>query len=169
MAGRHLIQPSESLMTVPDTPGFLLKVTKGGMAYQLWPGKSGKKASQGKFVKVNLLQTVNDSVLFTTRNSIPSYFRIEEPKTPYDISEVIPTLKEGDSIIVTQLFDTLFVRDPQSAKLVGFKKGDVFITTLTVIKVFDRENDYLNDEEKEMKRKKCRNLNCSANTSKQTK
>jgi FKBP-type peptidyl-prolyl cis-trans isomerase FkpA len=129
------------------------KKTKGGMPYKVWSSKkNGKKAEEGKFIKVHYEQKVNDSVLFSTRSGIPAYFQVKGPEESYHITEVIHTLKEGDSVIAVQSADTFFRRDPNMATQTTFKKGDKFITTLTIIKVFDRADDYMQDEQKEIQK-----------------
>src|SRR5687768_8770558 len=89
-------------ITTPSEDTIRWKRTKGGMPYKLWPSKTGKKLEIGKIVKVHFTQYLNDSFVFSTRNAIPAYIEVGAQKFSYDIAEVIPTLKTGDSIVATQ-------------------------------------------------------------------
>src|SRR5687768_4891863 len=88
------------------------KKTKGGMPYKVWESKSGKKIENGKFIKVHVTQKMNDSVLFTTYTGLPAYFRVDATEAKYDITEILPSLKEGDSVMAQQAMDTFIKRDP---------------------------------------------------------
>jgi FKBP-type peptidyl-prolyl cis-trans isomerase len=125
------------------------KKTKGGMPYKLYASKKGKKVEIGKFIKVHVTQQINDSMMFTTHTGIPAYFQVAAPVEKYDITEILTSLKEGDSVMAIQMMDTFIRRDPSIVQRTKFKKGDKVITTFKVLKVFDRADDYLQDEEAE--------------------
>jgi FKBP-type peptidyl-prolyl cis-trans isomerase FkpA len=127
------------------------KKTKGGMPYKLWESKSGKKVENGKFIKVHVTQKMNDSLMFTTYTGLPAYFQVSAADAKYDITEILPQLKEGDSVMAIQLMDTFIKRDPSILQRTKFKKGDKVTTTFRILKVFDRAEDYMQDEEKEKK------------------
>lgn len=124
--------------------------TKGGMPYKLYASKSGKKVENGKFVKMQVKQTIKDSVLFSTYTSMPVYFQINEAaQQPYDPSELFTTLKEGDSVYTVQMMDTFIKRNPTILQQTKYKNGDKIITTFKVLKVFNTADEYRVDEEKE--------------------
>lgn len=124
----------------------LNKITKGGMPYKLWPSKLGKKAEPGKFAKIHLKQWLGDSVVMDTWPVVPFYIAVTPSYSTYDVSEVLPTLKEGDSILSIQMMDTFLKRDPSLKMRLNFKEGDKFITSLVVLKVFDSQQDSDADE-----------------------
>lgn len=124
--------------------------TAGGMPYQLYKGKSTQKVFAGNIVKVNLSYKVKDSVYFSSFGKIPVYMPVNPESQPYDISEVMTTLKIGDSIVATQMMDTFIKRNPQSIPP-EFKKGDRIITTLKVLGIFTGDSAAKADEEKENK------------------
>ncbi|MEI6945832.1 FKBP-type peptidyl-prolyl cis-trans isomerase [Paraflavisolibacter sp. H34] len=124
------------------------KKTKGGMPYKLYPSKSGQKLAAGNFVKVNFTQKINDSVLFTTYDKSPVYFPVSAESQPYDISELIPTLKVGDSVYAVQLIDTFMKRNPGGIPP-QFKKGDKLISTIKIEGVFKSQEEAQQDEAKE--------------------
>lgn len=124
--------------------------TKGGMPYKLYASKSGKKVENGKFVKMQVKQSIKDSVLFNTYTSLPVYFQINESaKQPYDPSEVFTLLKEGDSIYTVQMMDTFIKRNPAILQQTKFKNGDKITTSFKILKVFNTPEEYREDEEKE--------------------
>ena len=122
------------------------KKTKGGMPYKLFPSKEGAKIESGNFVKAQVTQSLNDSVIFTTYDKLPVYFPVTAQSQPYDITEVLPTLKSGDSVYAVQLIDTFMARNPQSIPPT-MKKGDKIITTIKIESVFKNAADAQKDEE----------------------
>lgn len=124
------------------------KKTKGGMPYKLFPSKEGKKAVVGGYLKVNITTKKNDSVLQTTYGGAASYIPVTAESQPYDISEIISTLKEGDSLYTVRLVDTFMKRTPGQLPP-SFKKGDKIITSLKVLKVLKNEEETKVDYEKE--------------------
>lgn len=129
------------------------KKTKGGMPYKLWASEKGKKVENGKFVKYHVTQKMNDSMVFSTYAGLPDYFQVRESDAKYDISEIMTTLKEGDSIMTIQMMDTFIKRDPTLTTKANIKNGDKFISTLKILKVFDSAQDYVKDEEDEIKKR----------------
>ena len=125
------------------------KKTKGGMPYKLFPSKSGKKVVAGNFLKVNTITKKNDSVLITTYGSMPSYIPVTNESQPYDLSELYPQLKEGDSLYTVRLVDTFLKRAPGQLPM-SFKKGDKIITTVKILKVLNNEEETKQDYDKEM-------------------
>ena len=124
------------------------KKTKGGMPYKLFPGKGTKKVEPGNIIKLNYSQKLNDSLLFATYDKGPVYIPVSSESQPYDISEIIPTLKEGDSVYAVQMVDTFMTRTP-GALPPQFKKGDKLITTIKVLDVFKSPEEARADEIKE--------------------
>ena len=124
--------------------------TAGGMPYQLYKGNGTQKAIAGNIVKVNLSYKVKDSVYFSSFGKIPVYIPVNPEPQPYDISEVMSTLKIGDSIVATQMMDTFIKRNPMSIPP-EFKKGDRIITSLKVLGIFTSDSAAKADEAKENK------------------
>ncbi|MCU7551478.1 FKBP-type peptidyl-prolyl cis-trans isomerase [Chitinophagaceae bacterium LB-8] len=124
------------------------KKTKGGMPYKLFPGKGTKKVEPGTIIKINYSQKLNDSLMFATYDKGPVYIPVNNESQPYDISEIIPTLKEGDSVYAVQMVDTFMVKNPGGLPP-QFKKGDKLITTIKVLDVFKSQEEARADETKE--------------------
>jgi FKBP-type peptidyl-prolyl cis-trans isomerase len=124
------------------------KKTKGGMPYKLYASKDGKKAVVGGYLKVNMTTKKNDSVLQTTYGGAATYVPVSKESQPYDLSELISTLKEGDSVYSIRMVDTFLKRTPGQLPP-NFKAGDKIITTIKVLKVLNTEEETRQDYEKE--------------------
>lgn len=125
------------------------KKTKGGMAYKHFTSKNGKKAAQGGFLKAHITQSIKDSVVFSSYNSIPVYIPFTAQSQPYDISEVLPLLKGGDSVYAVQVMDTFIKRDPAITQKSPYKNGDKIVTTIKVVDVLSDAQAKAADEQKE--------------------
>lgn len=122
------------------------KKTKGGMPYKLYPSKSGTAIKAGDFVKVQITQKIKDSLLFSSYKTMPQYFPVTAEGYPYHFSEVLTSMKEGDSLYAVQLIDTFMARDPRSVPPT-FKKGDKVETTVKVLKVFTSQDEVQKDQQ----------------------
>ena len=98
------------------------KKSKGGMPYKVFASKSGTEIEPGNFIKIHLVQKIKDSVRFSTHTTMPLYIPVSEGQ-PYDFTEVLPELKEGDSLFTVQVMDTFIARNPQAIPP-EFQKGD---------------------------------------------
>ena len=137
---------SAILVTACDQVTY--KKTPGGMPYQLFPGNSDKSIKVGDYVKLNLTQKINDSLVFTSADKVPVYSRAIETPYPYDISELWTKLKKGDSVIATQMMDTFINRNPGNVPP-QYKKGDRILTYVKILDVFETDSAYQADDTKE--------------------
>lgn len=124
------------------------KKTKGGMPYKLFSSNGGDSIKAGNFIKVNVTQKVKDSTVFSSYGGMPVYFQVSDASQPYDISEVLTSLKEGDSVYAVQLIDTFMARNPGGIPPT-FKKGDKIVTTMKIMDVYKSPDEMQKDEEKE--------------------
>ncbi|MGH2552993.1 MAG: hypothetical protein ACRDEB_04715, partial [Chitinophagaceae bacterium] len=113
--------------------------TPGGMPYQLYVGKGTKQITSGSIAKMHVRYKVNDSLIFSSFETVPVYFPISPVAQPYDISEIWTKLKVGDSVIATQMMDTFIKRNPNNFNP-KFKKGDRFFITVKVLDVFSNDS-----------------------------
>lgn len=123
------------------------KKTPGGMPYQLFRSKDTQQVRSGSFVKLSLIQKINDSVLYSTEKGLPIYLLISNQERPYDIAELWTSLHLGDSLITTQMIDTFIKRSPESVPR-EFKNGDRVITHVKVLGIFASDSLARADEEK---------------------
>lgn len=123
------------------------KKTKGGMPYKLFASAKGTAVDTANFMRVQITQKVNDSVLLSTYANLPFYLQAGNQSHPYDVSELWLTLKEGDSLVTVQALDTFINRNPRGVPP-QFKKGDLLHSTFKIEKVFATEEAYRDDEKK---------------------
>ncbi|HVZ57527.1 MAG TPA: FKBP-type peptidyl-prolyl cis-trans isomerase [Chitinophagaceae bacterium] len=121
--------------------------TKSGLPYKIFRSGDTVGVKAGSFMKVNILQKINDSTVYNTYGSLPVYLRVDESPRTYDASEVFPLLKVGDSLVTVQMMDTFLRKSPEL--LSQFKRGDRIVTSFQVLGVFRKFEDYRADETKE--------------------
>ncbi|HUQ96027.1 MAG TPA: FKBP-type peptidyl-prolyl cis-trans isomerase, partial [Chitinophagaceae bacterium] len=122
------------------------KKTKGGMPYKVISGSGGKDVDSGNIVKVNIQQKIKDSVTYSSYTTgTPLYIPVTAAGNPYDFTEVLASLKQGDSLYTVQLMDTFIARNPQMIPP-NFKKGDTIKTSIKIIEVFKNTTDAQKDE-----------------------
>lgn len=125
------------------------KKTKGGMPYKVMSGNGGKDVDSGNIVKVNIVQKIKDSVTYSSiKTGMPLYIPVSEKGNPYDFTEVLPSLKSGDSLYTVQLMDTFIARNPQMIPP-NFKKGDTIKTSIKIVEVFKNAEEAQKDEASE--------------------
>lgn len=123
-----------------------LRKTKGGMPYQVFKGKGDRKLKVGEFIKVHITRTINDSVYFTTTETLPTYIQVSDKQEPYDISELWTSLRVGDSVVASQVMDTFIKRNPANANP-KFGPGTRIKQYIKILDVFSSDTlareDYL--------------------------
>lgn len=119
------------------------KKTKGGMPYKVFSSGKGPKIQAGNWIKYHFTAKLDDSVLKTTYPIGPQYQQVQATTYPYDISEVILSLRKGDSVYAVQAVDT-FLKRPEKLPPY-FKKGMKVITTLKILDVLTSEEAVQDD------------------------
>ena len=131
------------------------KKTKSGVPYKVFENKTGAKIQKGDIVKFEVVQKTKDTILFSTyKAGIAQYVQVQpmQATPPYmdirgNLMEIIPGLKQGDSLYVVQSVDSLLRQDPNAGKELHVKKGDQIMTTAKIEKVFknvqEAQNDYM--------------------------
>jgi FKBP-type peptidyl-prolyl cis-trans isomerase FkpA len=135
------------------------KKTKSGLLYKIFPG-NGKDPliKNGQIVKYQVMYKLNDdSVLYTSYGKAPAYDLVKQTEpAPYNMSELFPLMKKGDSAVTVQLLDTLIRRGSQ----IPFptNKGDRLITHFSILEVFASDSLARPDYEAEMEKDKPRQM-----------
>ena len=110
--------------------------TKSGLVYKIFSG--GSKDSTAKFnnvVKFNVLYKINDSVLYDSHGKMPQSFGVSaQDAGSYSPFELFPMLRKGDSVVTTQLVDTLFKKGMQQ-QIPFEKKGDKIKKYIKILEV----------------------------------
>ncbi|MBC7950101.1 MAG: FKBP-type peptidyl-prolyl cis-trans isomerase [Chitinophagaceae bacterium] len=134
----------------------MMKRAPGGLMYQLFPASTpAPLAKVDQIVKFHYTITINDSTLYTTQGKLPGYVKIQPAKKPsYNLTDILPKMKKGDSAVTTQLIDTLMKQGLQVPPFA--KKGDKLITRFRILQVFAEDSvakaDFLVENEKDMPR-----------------
>jgi FKBP-type peptidyl-prolyl cis-trans isomerase FkpA len=134
------------------------KKTKSGIMYKIFSDGKDSVAKTGNTVKMDLIIKIGstDSVLQTTVGKTPAYIPMqgEVPANAYSQLEVFPLLRKGDSVVIVQLTDTLFKKNPQMPPFI--KKGDRLITIIKVLDIFRTQEAEAKDKETVMAKEKIR-------------
>ena len=132
--------------------------TKSGLLYKLYAANNKEPLIKtGQFVKFNVKGELNDSVLFTSYGKLPSYAQVStSEQAPYNLLEILPLMKKGDSAVTVQLIDTLLKQGMQLPP--NAKKGDRIVTTFRIIEVFATDSLAMKDYNVEMEKDKPRQM-----------
>jgi FKBP-type peptidyl-prolyl cis-trans isomerase FkpA len=117
--------------------------TESGLTYQLFPGNSKDSTIRdGNIIKMNIITKLNDSVMYNSFDEVPAFWQYYASQlTPYNLMEILPLMRTGDSAITVQMIDTLIAK---GAKLPpGAKKGDRIVTHLSIIHVYRSEDSVM--------------------------
>jgi len=111
------------------------KKTKSGMLYQIVKNGNGEKLKPGTYVKFHVKTFQKDSLSYNSYGKLPAFMGVDSIGRPYDLTEVMPLLSVGDSVIVIQLIDSI-------AKFMGgqippgFKKGDKIKYHISILETY---------------------------------
>ena len=130
------------LVTACNSVDF--KKTKAGVPYKVFSKGSGDSIKPNYIVKFEVIQKTKDTVIFSSyKQGRPEYMQVQPaaPSTNYNdiasaIMEILPKAKKGDSILISQVTDSLIKQNPQLATQAKIKKGDQFLTTLRIVDVY---------------------------------
>ena len=135
-----------------------LKKTKSGLLYKIISDGKGDVAKRGDFLKINYVQKIRDSVLFTTADGIPFYARVDSVGPIYSAAEIFSMLRKGDSAVVIQLGDSLQHKFGQNLPPY-IKKKDKVLLTFKITDVFHSEDLVKKDREDELTKEKTKETN----------
>jgi FKBP-type peptidyl-prolyl cis-trans isomerase FkpA len=134
--------------------------TRSGLVYKIFPS-NGKDSlmKPGQIAKFQYVYKLNDSLLYSTYGKMPAYAKLTPliDPLPYNLLELLPLMKKGDSSISVQMVDTLLRRGEQVQP--PAKKGDRLTTIIKIMEVFPTDSitmiDYnaeaLKDQPRKMK------------------
>lgn len=131
------------------------KKTKSGLLYKIYSDGKGDVAKPGQFLKVNVVEKIRDSVLYSSEGSVPVYMPVDSAKPVYNYTEILPMLRKGDSGIAVLLADSLIRKF--GGQLPPFiKKKDKISIALKVLDLFASESLLATDRDAEMDKEKAR-------------
>jgi len=133
------------------------KKTKSGLLYKIISDRKGEPAKKGQFLKVNVVQKLRDSVLYTSEGSMPVYIPVDSARPVYSPTEIFPLLRKGDSAVVVEVADTL--QRKFGGQLPPFiKKKDKITIAFKVLDLFSSEDALTNDRNREVTKEKEREI-----------
>ncbi|HMH24266.1 MAG TPA: FKBP-type peptidyl-prolyl cis-trans isomerase [Puia sp.] len=133
------------------------KKTKSGLLYHITSDGKGDVVKRGQWLKMNVVQKLRDSVLYTSEGGMPAYIKVDSSRAEYSPIEILPLLRKGDSAIAIQLVDTLMRK--YGGQLPPFlKKKDKISTIFRVVDVLATDELKAKDQEAEASREKDREV-----------
>ncbi|HEY8387602.1 MAG TPA: FKBP-type peptidyl-prolyl cis-trans isomerase [Parasegetibacter sp.] len=123
--------------------------TKSGLMYKIISDGKGELLKPGDFVKLHFTQTLRDSLLGGTENSIPAYVRVDSVEGDYSPMEILTMTRKGDSVIIIQLADTIATKSPMGMPPF-MKKGDQVKISMRILEVFKDEASVEADRNEEV-------------------
>ena len=133
------------------------KKTKSGLLYKIISDGKGEPAKKGQFLKVNVVQKLRDSVLYSSEGSMPVYIPVDSARPVYSPTEIFPFLRKGDSAVVVELADTL--QKKFGGQLPPFiKKKDKITIAFKVLDLFPTEDLLTADRNQETAKEKDREI-----------
>jgi len=133
------------------------KKTKSGLLYKIYSDGKGETAKKGQFLKINVVEKIRDSILYSSQGSVPVYMPVDSPRPVYSHTEILSLLRKGDSAVVVLLADSLIRKS--GGQLPPFiKKKDKITISFRVMDVFASENLLTTDREAELAKEKEREV-----------
>lgn len=121
------------------------KRTRSGLQYKIISRENGPQVKRGEFLKLHYTHKVNDSVLATSLNGLPTYAQVDSIGPIYNPAEIFPLLRKGDSAVVVMLADSLFKNQGQLPP--NIKKTDKVVLTLRVLDILPTEDALRKDQQ----------------------
>jgi FKBP-type peptidyl-prolyl cis-trans isomerase len=129
--------------------GGSFQKSKSGLLYKIIADGKGPQIKPGNYIKFHIIVKQKDSVSYNSFGKIPAYTVLDSLGRPYDITEVLPKMKEGDSAVIVQLADSI-AKMQMGQMPPGLKKGDKVTFMFRVVKVFTDLGAAQADVQKEM-------------------
>jgi FKBP-type peptidyl-prolyl cis-trans isomerase FkpA len=140
---QNLIKLTVAAVVVAGCNNVEFQKTSAGVPFKVFTNKKGDSIRQNYVVRFEVLQKTKDTVLFSSyKQNAPQFLQVQSMpgKLNYNdiggnIMEILPKLKLGDSVYMTQSTDSLLKQNTQDLGKI-FKKGDQLITTLKITAVY---------------------------------
>ena len=133
------------------------KRTKSGLMYKVFSDGKGSPAQKGQFLKMQLVQKLRYSILYSTYGSFPFYIPVDSPRPIYSPTEIFTMLRKGDSAVAILLVDSL-MRKPGSQLPPFMKRKDKIVISFRVLGIFANQEEMLADRKLEADKEKEREV-----------
>ncbi|MES1216573.1 MAG: FKBP-type peptidyl-prolyl cis-trans isomerase [Bacteroidota bacterium] len=116
------------------------KKTKSGLVYKIFPSSSKDSIIKiGEIVKFHVTTKLNDSVIYSSYGRVPAYVKLMPlDPPPYNLLEILPMMKKGDSAVTVQMVDSLVKRGDQYPPYA--KKGDRMTISFRITEIFTSDS-----------------------------
>lgn len=114
--------------------GGSFKKAKSGLLYKIISDGKGAQLKAGNFIKFNAIVKQKDSVTYNSYGKIPAFTAVDSAGRPYDLSEILPLMRAGDSAIIVQSVDSI-AKMNMGQMPPGLKKGDKITISIRIVKV----------------------------------
>lgn len=136
-----------SVMLIAGCQNTSFQKTKSNLVYKIYRSKDTASVHEGDFMKLQVIQKINDSTLFDSHETLPVYLPAAGMGRPYDPSEVFTKLKLNDSLVTVQMMDTFIKQNPRL--LQRFKNGDRIVTCFKLLHIYKKGESYQADQQKD--------------------
>ncbi|HUB59212.1 MAG TPA: FKBP-type peptidyl-prolyl cis-trans isomerase [Puia sp.] len=135
------------------------KKTKSGLMYKIISDGKGAPAKRGDFLKMQLMQKLRDTVLYSSYGSFPFYIPVDSPRPVYSPTEIFTQLRKGDSAVAILLVDSLIRKSSGQFQMPPFmKRKDKITLTFKVLDIFPGQSEMLADRKLEADKEKDREV-----------
>ncbi len=136
-----------AVMALASCSNRTFKRTKSGLQYNIVSDGKGETVKRGQWLKVSFNEKVHDSLLNSSPKGLPQYVRVDSVGASYNPAEVFGFLRNGDSVTIIMMADTL--QHKYGGQLPPFiKKKDKIVLALKVLDVFTSEDMVKADQKK---------------------
>lgn len=123
-----------AIVVLASCGGGSFKKAKSGLMYKIISDGKGEMLKPGNFIKFNAIVKQKDSVTYNSYGKVPAFTAVDSVGRPYDLSEIIPLMRAGDSAIIVQSADSI-AKLNMGQMPPGLKKGDKITISIRITKV----------------------------------
>jgi FKBP-type peptidyl-prolyl cis-trans isomerase FkpA len=133
------------------------KRTKSGLMYKIFSDGKGSPVQKGQYLKMQLVQKLRDSILYSTYGGFPFYIPVDSPRPIYSPTEIFTMLRKGDSAVAILLADSL--QRKSGGQLPPFmKKKDKIVISFKVLDILNTPDQMKADRDMESVKEKDREI-----------
>lgn len=133
--------------------GGSFQKTKSGLLYKVVSGGKKDAIKPGTYIKFHVRVLQKDSLTYNSFGKVPAFAMVDSTGRSYDISEVFPLLKVGDSVIIVQSVDSI-AKMSGGQMPPGLKKGDKIKIMMRILANYTDLQVAQNEFNKEMELQK---------------
>jgi FKBP-type peptidyl-prolyl cis-trans isomerase len=126
------------------------------LQYKIFSDGKGALAKKGEILKMQLVQKLRDSTLYSTYGGFPFYIPVDSPRPIYSPTEIFVMLRKGDSAVAILSADSI---QRKSGGLPPFmKRKDKIVISFKVLDIFATQEEMMADRKLESDKEKDREV-----------